>query len=134
MRMAICLSEQGTCVRRQVGAIFVNRHNHIIASGYNGVAAGLEHCIDSPCAGSCGAHGTDLHACEAIHAEQNALMQCKDVHDISIAYITTSPCLHCIKMLLNTSCKTIYYASKYEAHFDAVEAIWTKAGREILPI
>jgi deoxycytidylate deaminase len=49
--------------------------------------------------------GEGLDVCQAIHAEQNALLQCKDVYDIETIYCTVSPCIHCVKLLLNYFCK-----------------------------
>ncbi|RLA59812.1 MAG: hypothetical protein DRQ89_13605 [Epsilonproteobacteria bacterium] len=40
-------------------------------------------------------------------------MQCSNVYDIESIYITTSPCEHCIKMLMNTSAKNIYFTDLY---------------------
>lgn len=68
--------------------------------------------------------GKNLDACQAIHAEQNALLQCADVNKISICYCTTSPCLSCVKMLMNTSCQTIWFSEAYP-HPEAA-ALWTK--------
>ena len=102
LRMAKLVSERGTCIRRKVGCVFVNKKNHIIATGYNGNPSGFNHCIDYPCLGSKSKSGEDLDKCEAIHAEQNALLQCKDVYDIDRVYTTLEPCVHCVKLLLNT--------------------------------
>jgi dCMP deaminase len=49
LKMANLASERATCKRRKVGCILVNSKKHVIATGYNGVAAGQEHCIDNPC-------------------------------------------------------------------------------------
>jgi dCMP deaminase len=57
--------------------------------------------------------GSDLELCEAIHAEQNALLQCKNVYEINKVYCTVSPCIHCIKLLLNTSAKHIIFSEEY---------------------
>ena len=43
----------------------------------------------------------------------NALLQCKDTQAIETAYITTSPCWTCVKLLLNTGCKGIVFAEEY---------------------
>lgn len=128
--IALCLSlgQQSTCIRRHVGCILVNKHNHIIGSGYNGNAAGLAHCIAAPCSGSKLPSGEGLDRCEAIHAEQNALMQCSNINTITIAYVSTFPCMHCIKMLLNTSCQHIVYCNDY-ANFEQTTRLWTSAGR-----
>lgn len=104
MGMAFLCAARSTCSMRQVGAVFLNNHRHVIATGYNGTPKGFDHCIDSPCEGF-----GDITTCQAVHAEQNALLQCRDVMEIEIAYITTFPCLSCIKLLLNTSCKKIVY-------------------------
>jgi len=123
LRIADILSMRSTCSRRNVGAIFLNKHNHIVASGYNGVASGLPHCIDSNCKGSNFKSGEGLDSCEAIHAEQNALMQCRDIFDIESVFCTTSPCVNCIKMLMNTSARDIYFIDDYP-HTDAAKQLW----------
>jgi len=113
LKMAFLAAERATCVRRKVGCILINSKNHIIATGYNGVASGQDHCIDNPCKGADFKSGEGLDVCQAIHAEQNALLQCKDVYDIQSVYCTVSPCIHCIKLLLNTSATQIIFGEKY---------------------
>ncbi len=125
--MAKLVSERGTCARRKVGCVFVNKRNHVIATGYNGNPAGFTHCIDDPCEGAYSKSGNDLDKCKAIHAEQNALLQCKDVYDIDRVYTTLEPCIHCIKLLLNTSANQIIYGEKY-VHTEARE-LWEKSQR-----
>lgn len=129
MEVAQSLKKQGTCVRRQVGAVIVNKRHHIISTGYNGVASGLSHCIYHPCQGAAFSSGEGLELCEAIHAEQNALLQCRDVYDIDRIYVTTPPCLHCIKLLLNTSCETIYVCGEYP-HSERSKQLWLSANRK----
>jgi dCMP deaminase len=128
LRMAMLVSERGTCARRQVGSIFINKKNHIIATGYNGNPSGFQHCISKPCPGAKSKTGTDLDKCEAIHAEQNALLQCKDVYEIDKVYCTLSPCIHCIKLLLNTSARHILFCEEY-IHQDA-KRLWKDSNRE----
>jgi len=99
----------------------------VIATGYNGNPSGFIHCIDKPCAGAKSKSGTDLDKCEAIHAEQNALLQCKDVYDIDRVYTTLEPCVHCVKLLLNTSTQQIIYGEKY-VH-DLARNLWESSGR-----
>ena len=113
MVCAIAMSSLSTCKRRQVGCILLDDNYKIIGSGYNGNPTGFIHCIDKPCAGSGCKSGTGLDECEAIHAEQNALMQCTNVNDIAYCVTTTFPCAHCLKMLLNTGCKCIVYQNDY---------------------
>ena len=44
LRMAYLVSERGTCARRKVGCVFVNKGNHVIATGYNGAPSGFISC------------------------------------------------------------------------------------------
>lgn len=76
------------------------------------------------CAGATLPSGQGLDNCQAIHAEQNALLQCRDVMTIHTCYVTTSPCLTCVKLLMNTSCKRIVFSEPY-AHKDAA-LLWAK--------
>ena len=125
LKMAHLVSERGTCARRKVGCILVNSKKHVIATGYNGVSSGQEHCIDNPCKGARLKSGQGLDLCEAIHAEQNALLQCKDVYDIDTVFCTLSPCIHCLKLLLNTSAKKIVFMEKY-VDADQLGDYWMK--------
>ena len=113
LKMALLTAQRGTCARRKVGCILVNQKKHVIATGYNGNPAGQKHCIDYPCKGATAKSGSDLELCEAIHAEQNALLQCKNVYEIHKVYCTVSPCIHCIKLLLNTSAQHIIFCEEY---------------------
>ena len=126
LEMAKILSRRTTCRRRAVGCILVDKNNHVLATGYNGVGSGLSHCIETPCDGARYPSGTGLDKCEAIHAEQNALLQCKNVQEIETAYITCSPCIHCAKLFLNTGVKTIYCESIYQNGYEAVDLLRSK--------
>lgn len=150
MSLAHETAKRATCLRRSVGAVLLNARGHVLATGYNGVASGLPHCnevtgrvlhADEPiheqswtpiyghaCSGANLPSGQGLDACQAIHAEQNALLQCRDVYSIEACYVTTSPCVTCVKMLLNTSCKRIVFSEAY-AHSEASEW-WLKAGHQ----
>ena len=127
LRMAELVSTRGTCARRKVGCVFVNKKNHVIATGYNASPSGFTHCIDEPCEGSNSKRGADLDKCQAIHAEQNALLQCKNVYDIDRVYTTLEPCIHCVKLLLNTTANQIIYGEKYVHEF--ARKLWEESGR-----
>lgn len=131
LKLAFDVSARATCSRRKVGAILVNACHQILSTGYNGSASGLTNCIEHPCLGASYESGKGLEYCEAIHAEQNALLQCADVYKIHTLYTTTTPCLYCVKLLLNTSCSRIVSSSHYIAHHDAAKALFLKkAGTE----
>jgi dCMP deaminase len=127
MIIAHAVSLRSTCKSRNVGCVLVNSQYHILSTGYNGPASKMPEC--NPChrLGKPSGEGL-LDSCVAIHAEQNALIQCPDIWSIHTAYVTTSPCLTCIKLLLNTQCKKIVFMDEY-AHNSALE-MWSYAGRE----
>ena len=128
--LASLVARRSTCARRSVGCVLVSHRGHILGTGYNGVPRGHTHCTDGRCPGAALPSGTGLDVCEAIHAEQNALLQCKDVEQIDTAYVTTMPCMTCTKLLLNTSCRRIVYAAEYP-HQEAKQ-LWIKNGRIII--
>lgn len=113
LSIAIDAAMRGTCARRKVGCVLVDRHNQILSTGFNGVASGLTHCTLEPCKGANLKSGSGLDICEAIHAEENALIQCRSPHEIYTAYVTASPCIKCTRKLLNTSCQNIVYLEEY---------------------
>ena len=123
MRIAEVTAERSTCHRRKVGAVIVNGWGHIMSTGYNGVPSKLKHCNDShPCDVTMPISGLDLDKCNAVHAEQNALLQCNDVGEIWKIYVTAMPCIHCQKMLLNTMCNVIVYRDPYPT-----DTLWDRA-------
>lgn len=153
LKLALVTAERATCLRRSVGCVLVNERGHVLATGYNGKAAGLPHCNESfikmvefvnrmgmreawndhqvverpnACPAAHAASGTQLGGCEAIHAEQNALLQCRDPWSIHTCYVTTSPCLTCVKLLLNTSCERVVFVEQY-AHDDEARELWRQA-------
>lgn len=129
MQIAHVVSRRGTCPRRQVGCVLFNERGHVLATGYNGIAAFLPHCGEpgSECRGAEHASGEGLSVCEAIHAEANALLQCRDIRAIHAAYVTTEPCRDCTKLLLQTSCKRVVYGAPYPTQS---AELWHRAGRE----
>lgn len=129
MALAMMARTRSTCGRRSVGCILTNHLNHIVATGYNGVPRGMVHCGSQVCPGLGAASGTQLDGCMAIHAEQNALLQCPDTKDIKAIYVTAQPCLTCTKLLLNTSCRYIVYLEPYP--HEIAPRLWVDSGRSI---
>lgn len=125
------LAKRGTCAKRKVGCVLVDERGHILSTGYNGVAKSMPHCIDVACEGAnkkAGAN-TSLYLCEAIHAEQNALLQCRDVQAIHTCYVSCSPCIQCTKLLLQTSCKRVCFL-EISSHNEEAATLWRKARKE----
>lgn len=118
-------SLRSTCPRRQVGCILVDDTGHPLSSGYNGPASGQLHCTEHPCPGAGLPSGTGLEKCEAIHAEANALLRCPDVTRVHACFVTHSPCLDCVKLLLNTGCRHVFFEHAY-SHDEEAKARWLK--------
>lgn len=115
------VAERSTCNRAKVGAVIV-RDKNILATGYNGAPAGMPHCTDVGCLvyQSKTPNGeTEENCFRTIHAEMNAIAQAakngSSIKDASI-YITHTPCIHCLKVLVNTGIKNIYYEIPYKLH------------------
>jgi dCMP deaminase len=143
MGLARLTAQRSTCFRRQVGAVLLNSRGHVMATGYNGPASGEPHCNEitelvwtdrgsgrptstpvygHACPGAGAPSGTRLDECYALHAEQNALLQCRDPWSIVTAYLTASPCITCVKLLMNTSCRLIVYDEEYP--HEAAQRLW----------
>jgi len=115
MEIATVVAKRSTCLRNQVGALFV-KNKRILSTGYNGAPAGLEHCDLVGCARENVASGTRHELCRAVHAEQNAIIQAA-LHGISIEgatlYCTHQPCILCAKMMINARVRKVVYRQSY---------------------
>ncbi len=115
MEIATVVAKRSTCLRNQVGALFV-KNKRILSTGYNGAPAGLEHCDVVGCAREGVASGTHHELCRAVHAEQNAIIQAA-LHGISIEgstlYCTHQPCILCAKMMINARIAKVVYQQSY---------------------
>lgn len=124
------VASRGSCCRRKVGAILVDKDHNTLSTGYNGKAAGLVNCLQDPCEGAYLGSGVGLNKCEAIHAEINALIRCRDPREIHTAYVTCSPCVECVNALLGTGCKRIVFTEAYAHNEESVRRWLKKPGRE----
>jgi dCMP deaminase len=106
--IAQAVSARADCRRRRHGAAIVTR-NRIVATGYNGSAAGKPGCLAGACPRGLLSY-TELPPltsydegpgfCVAVHAEQNALLYSSraDVEGGTI-YITGEPCATCRRLI-----------------------------------
>ena len=117
MEMAHVVAKRSTCLRRQVGAILV-KDKHILSTGYNGAPKGLKHCSETGCLReNLNIPSGERHElCRGLHAEQNAIIQAA-VFGVSIKgsvlYCTNTPCVVCVKMLINAGVTEIIYGGDY---------------------
>lgn len=104
--IAQAVSARGECTRSQVGAVIV-KDRRIVATGYNGVPAGMKSCLDGICprARNDVPHGTPYvgeGTCVATHAEANAVYDAVrrrlDIEGGTI-YLTKRPCSRCQALL-----------------------------------
>jgi dCMP deaminase len=125
IEIAKVVSSRSTCLRRRYGAVIV-KDNVIVSTGYNGAPRGSMNCVDK---GSCKRQelkvpaGERYELCEAVHAEQNAIIngppdRMKDAA-IYIAGFEESgdfadgrPCLLCRRMIQNAMIKEVVYLKK----------------------
>ena len=117
MNLATQVATRSTCTRRQVGAIVV-RDKRILATGYNNVPSGIEHCTTRGCLRDelKIPSGERHELCRGIHAEQNAIAQAArngvSTEGASV-YCTTQPCILCAKVMINAGINEIVYAGDY---------------------
>lgn len=122
MATARVWSRRSTCSRANVGAVLAVG-GQVIAAGYNGAPAGLEHC-DHPKINGCflaGRHSdTDsegrLHCTNAVHAEVNAILNaakrgCRTRG--AALYVTHYPCARCAGLLINAGVSSVIYLKSY---------------------
>lgn len=114
MEIAKTVSLRSNCIRRQVGAIIVDEHKKIKASGYNGtpskviscnergICYRIEHNIES---------GTQYETCRSIHAEQNAIIQAgeeKSRNGILYVFGHDFICILCKRFIVQSGIKEVY--------------------------
>ena len=132
LKIASVVAERSTCLRHHIGAVAV-RDKHILTTGYNGAAAGLQDCLELGCLRDEMniASGTRHEICRAIHAEQNVIIQAA-LHGIILEgatiYATHSPCILCAKMLTNARIRRFVTFGKYAD--DAFRQLFKDAGIE----
>lgn len=132
LKIASVVAERSTCRRHHVGAVAV-RDKHILATGYNGAAAGLKDCLELGCLRDEMniKSGTMHEICRAIHAEQNVIIQAA-LHGVSLEgatiYVTHSPCVLCAKMLVNARIKRFVTFGTYSD--DSFKDLFQESGIE----
>jgi dCMP deaminase len=132
LKIASVVAERSTCRRHHVGAVAV-KDKHMLATGYNGAAAGLKDCFELGCLRDEMniPSGTRHEICRGIHAEQNVIIQAS-LHGVSLegamVYVTHTPCILCAKMLVNAKIKRFVTFGKYAD--DAFVKLFNEAGIE----
>ncbi len=131
------VAERSTCSRAKVGALVV-RGRSILATGYNGSPAGMPHCLDVGCLvyESHNPNGEVEHNCfRTIHAEINAITQAARngtrIEDADV-YVTHTPCIHCLKTLVNAGVRRIFYEKPYK--LETTDELRERSGVELVQV
>lgn len=110
--IARALAKRSTCsARAAVGALLFDDDHRIIATGYNGAPRGFPHCDEDGCKVD-----SDKHCMNAIHAEENALLQCAFIGRSTkglMIFTTHIPCWKCTLRLIQAGIKRIVYEKEY---------------------
>lgn len=115
LRMASIWAENSYCTRRKVGALIV-KDRMIISDGYNGTPSGFENVCELE-------DGTTKPY--VLHAEANAITKIARSGNNSegaTLYVTTSPCLECAKLIIQSGIKRVVYSEKYRLE-DGIELL-----------
>jgi dCMP deaminase len=108
LEMAQTWSKNSYCKRRQVGALIV-KDRMIISDGYNGTPEGFENvCEDED-------GKTKPYV---LHAEANAITKVAKSFNSShgaTLYITTSPCVECAKLIIQSGIKRVVFCDNYHS-------------------
>ena len=104
--MAKIWAENSYCERRRVGALIV-KDKMIISDGFNGTPAGFRNiCEDED--------GKTYPY--VLHAEANAITKVAKSNNSSegaTMYVTTSPCIECSKLIIQSGIKRLVYSENY---------------------
>lgn len=109
IKMARIWAENSYCVRRQVGALIV-KNKMIISDGYNGTPSGFENICED-----------DMGRTKpyVLHAEANAITKVAksgNSSEGSTLYVTSSPCIECSKLIIQSGIRRVVYCDEYHSH------------------
>jgi len=129
--IAETVSERGTCIKKNYGAIIVN-NDEIISTGYAGAPRGRKNCNDL---GYCTVEkfntpvGLRHEKCRSVHAEANAIISASRKHMIGgTIYLVgkandtgeyienTSSCMMCKRMIINAGIEHIVIRDDKESY------------------
>lgn len=106
LEMALIWAKNSYCRRRQVGALIV-KGRMIISDGYNGTPSGFENkCEDE----------NNITKPYVLHAEANAITKVAKSNNSSqdsTLYVTTSPCMECSKLIIQSGIRRVVFCNKY---------------------
>lgn len=123
LEMALIWARNSYCKRRQVGALIV-REKMIISDGFNGTPAGFENICEDE---------NNVTKPYVLHAEANAITKVAKSNNSSegsTLYVTTSPCMECAKLIIQSGIRRVVYSNRYH-NTDGLELL-KRAGIELV--
>ena len=106
LEMAKIWAKNSYCKRRKVGALIV-KDKMIISDGYNGTPSGFENICEDE---------NEKTKAYVLHAEDNAITKVAKSGNSSegaTLYVTTSPCIECSKLIIQSGIKRVVFIEKY---------------------
>jgi dCMP deaminase len=106
LEMALIWAGNSYCIRRKVGALIV-KEKMIISDGYNGTPAGFENVCEDE---------NNVTKPYVLHAEANAITKVaksNNSSEDSTLYVTTSPCMECAKLIIQSGIRRVVYCNRY---------------------
>lgn len=132
LEIAAVMATRGTCSTLQVGAV-IARDGRILASGYNGSARGLPHCVHPPRSETELGDATRATCSTSVHAEANAVAFAAR-HGVALngatLYVTASPCVPCAQLVVNAGIVQVIAGQLYRVR-DGVD-LMSAAGVRVL--
>lgn len=122
LRMAMIWAENSYCQRRKVGALVV-KNKMIISDGFNGTPSGFENICEDE---------NNVTKPYVLHAEANAitkLARSENNSDGATLYVTSSPCIECSKLIIQSGIKRVVYGELYRLS-DGIDLL-KRAGIEV---
>lgn len=122
LEMTRVWSKNSYCVRRQVGALIV-KDRMIISDGYNGTPEGFENICEDE---------NNKTKSYVLHAEANAITKVaksNNSSDGATLYITTSPCVECAKLIIQSGIRRVVFCDTY--HSDEGVKLLERASIEV---
>lgn len=128
-----------TCGKAQYMAIIVDRHGHVIGTGYNGGPKGYPHCADGGCPrlAENSPPGGSYANCIAIHAEANAILHSNytEYREGGALYVNGVPCWDCAKLLSNSGMRRVVYLEVGPAReLDRIRRLLDECGVEMVGV
>lgn len=119
LNVAEIFAYRSTCIKRKYGAVIV-KNDVVVSTGYNGSPRGYENCCDT---GECPRlhmhQGEGYGMCRAVHAEQNALLNCSREQtvgaDLYLAGVNpqdnsvhkANPCPVCARLIVQAGIRNV---------------------------